>query len=307
MFDVAIVGSAALNEHLLLTKHTGDLDIIASIDALDAYFAAADLIAQNPISGGRKMMGKQKDGFIIEAEIAWEGTASETLLRLIIDDKQSIVKQYGDFRLHYASLNLLYTLKMSHRYLRNSPFFLKTMHDIEIMQYFGAKLEDEYADFYAQRCKNTYSYRHPNLNTNKKQFFSDVDLYEYDHDEIHKIIAIDGEPAYIKYAIPGKEVLSSKEMFFSLDERTRLLGGLEETLVLALERSQIPNDFKPAPEASFLKSLEKVCTNITSGWFREFCWENYYKIKSMYDAAYVERFRQAVADGTIQRISNHSA
>lgn len=306
MFDIAVIGSAALNERLSLTKHIGDLDIVASIDAIDAYFAASDLIVQNPISSGRKMMGRQRGGSIIEAEIAWEGTTSETLLRLIIDDKQSVVKQCGDFRLHYASLNLLYTLKMSHRYLRNSPFFLKTMHDIEVMRYFGAKLEDKYADFYVRRRKDTYSYRHPNLNTNKKQFFSDVDLYKYDHDEIHKIIAVDGEPAYVKYAVPGKEVLSSKEKFFSLDERTQLLGGLEEALVLALERSQVPNDFKPAPEASFIKSLEKVCTSITSGWFREFCWENYYKIKSMYDSAYVERFRQAVADGAIQRISNHS-
>ncbi|WP_457832940.1 DUF7275 domain-containing protein, partial [Staphylococcus aureus] len=62
------------------------------------------------------------------------------------------------------------------------------------------------------------------------------------------------------------------------------------------ERHQIPNNFNPDPTGSFMYALEKVCTSITSGWFREYAWENYHKIVAMHKKLgktdYVKRFKQ---------------
>ena len=37
-------------------------------------------------------------------------------------------------------------------------------------------------------------------------------------------------------------------------------------------------------------ALEKVCTSITSGKFREFSWENYLKVRNMYDSMTFDKF-----------------
>jgi len=75
-----------------------------------------------------------------------------------------------------AALPVLYALKMSHRFLKNSPHFLKTMRDIkEIEKRFG-KWEDNMLimrDWFKMREKETYNYSHPSLNRKKKDFFVD--------------------------------------------------------------------------------------------------------------------------------------
>ena len=43
-------------------------------------------------------------------------------------------------------------------------------------------------------------------------------------------------------------------------------------------------------------ALMKVCTSITSGWFREYAWENYDKVLDLYNELgeddYVQRFQR---------------
>ncbi len=83
---------------------------------------------------------------------------------------------------------------------------------------------------------------------------------------------------------------------------TRLYGVLEEAYVLALERSQIPFAGKVTPRQSFDIAIEKVCTSITSGWFREFAWENYDKVVELYRDDYVEKFKAGVDKGIVKKL-----
>lgn len=292
MGAIAVIGSEALKE-LGFDIKTRDLDLVASYDDLMVFLKNKKTFQKYPFADGKKFVAKLEN-LVIETELAWDNSSSANLLNLIINDEKSKVKTVDGIDMIYPSLNILYMLKMSHRYLKNSPHFVKTMNDIEMMRYYGAEIEDKHKSFYKERMKATYTYNHPNLNTKKNEFFRDLDIYVYDHDKIHEIVAIADKPAYKNYIIEGKDVLCSKELFDSLDEKTKLCGGLEETYVLALERSQIPNNYKVDPLKSFNIALEKVCTSITSGWFREFCWENYYKIKNLYDPNYVEKFKNAV-------------
>lgn len=70
--------------------------------------------------------------------------------------------------------------------------------------------------------------------------------------------------------------------------------------MLALERSQIPHAGNITPHASFLIALQKVCTSITSGWFREFAWEHYHEVRALYRDTYVPRFWEHARLGKVK-------
>jgi hypothetical protein len=201
----------------------------------------------------------------------------------------------------FLDLDWLYLLKMSHRFKKNSPHFLKTMHDIHFLRSFGAKIPDQV--LYKKRVEETLT-KHPNLNQSKKDFFDTPGItYVYDHDDIHKAVAIGTRPAYTYYLRPGSEVFCDKKLFNATTEEIRLNGVLEEALVLALERSQIPFDYRVDKNKSFNTALTKVCTSITSGWFRTYAWENWFVIQARYqelDFDYVEKFKQCLQENKVR-------
>lgn len=286
---VLVVGSSAVN----LGRAPADIDIVSSYDDAVAYMKQHffKINSLYPISADRLVCrGSSIAGAptIMEAEIAWPGSTGAMLL--------DILDVRGE---QMATYNTVYALKMSHRYLKNSPHFLKTMADIHYLRGRGCAIPYSLRDWYKQREKETYDYSHPVLNQSKASFFDGTVPYIYDHDSIHRAVAIAGDPAYTKYGIKGEEVLSSREAFFDAPELVRLQGVVEEAYVLALERSIIPHPGVLTHEAAFLLALEKVCTSITSGWFREFAWENYYTAAKMYDSSFVEKFKQALAAGKV--------
>ncbi|WOZ57556.1 hypothetical protein [Pseudomonas phage vB_PseuGesM_254] len=302
-----IIGSKALAHHgMLVDRQINDSDYICTMAQFRAWAKSHKEIIRRcvPLSG-TKYHVRDKDGWNYEFEIAWEGTAARQLL--------DIYEGHGE-----ASADWCYALKMSHRYLKDSVHFLKTMRDIQFLRTVisdDAHLIIE-SDWFKQRECETYTYSHPKLDVSKEQFFTgDGVNYIYDHDSIHLTVAITQEwdqpenqdnydqhpvPAYTFYMKDGSEVMTSKEKFMSAHESVRLYGVYEETCVLALERSQIPHGLGkeggPTPRWSFEMALMKVCTSITSGWFREYAWENYDKVLAMYNDLgeddYIQRFEQ---------------
>ena len=234
-----------------------------------------------------------------EIEIVDDNEHSRQLYDIILNDKETIFEeQYG-----YASLDVIYLLKMSHRFKKNSPHFLKTMRDIHNLRKLGAKIREEHKEFFKIREKLTYNYSHPKLNKSKKDFFNDKIKYIYDHDSIHESVKIDVLPAYQYFKKEGQEVFCDMKKFESLPQRVKLNAVYEESCVLALERSIIPynTDYKKA----FLKSLEKVCTSITSGKFREFAWENYYSVVDMYTPETFDNFFMHLKQGKIDKVKRN--
>lgn len=227
-------------------------------------------------------------GMNYEFYIAHDNNSTEQLMRY----NEALDKDHDV----YADLNTLYCIKMSHRYLRNSPHFIKTRTNIRDMEAMGATLTPVLEYILKVREKETYNYDHPVLNQSKESFFQDEVGYIYDHDTIHEAIAIMEEPAYKHYMKDGAEVMVDKQKFFDAPEMIQLLGVYEETCVLALERCLIPFNFSTTPKEAFVMALIKVCTSITSGWFREFAYDNFFKIISMYrefgEDDYVERFKK---------------
>lgn len=301
---IFVLGSRACHPYFDIGRKPKDYDVLGSYDDVVKfvhYIFGSEPFNFYPISKGNKYLARNKN-FIIEAEIAWPGSLNEKLFNLIDADPDTIP---GYDECLIPSLDVLYMLKMSHRYLKNSPHFRKTMNDIHLMRKHGAKIREEHMEFFKEREKYTYSYAHPKLNKDKSEFFSNDGLvYVYDHDSIHESMKIMEQPAYTYFKDDQKEVWCSKEKFFSCAEEIRLNAVLEESLVLALERSQIP--FPGIDKhRSFRTALEKVCTSITSGWFREYAWENYDDVMERFyelRTTYVDKFWEDVELGIVKKL-----
>lgn len=313
-----VIGSHALRQHDLDTgRKPLDIDLIGTFTELGELTKRIRSVGHRvnsiPVSPNKTVL-RVDDGRIIEFELAWPGTPAAE----IVETNWSVsLEGLAGMLAYVPSLDVLYTLKMSHRYLKNSPHFLKTRSDIMLMRDAGAKVFD--ADWLRRREDETYWYKHPSLNVKKGDFFKgDGVQYVYDHDDIHESVAhieridfrfpaypnprVERVPAYRLYMKDGAEVQCSKEKFFAAEESVRLYGVLEEAQVLALERSQIPFRGKVEPRRSFDIALQKVCTSITSGWFREFAWENFDRVDAMYEPDYVDRFWKAVECGYVRKL-----
>lgn len=235
-----------------------------------------------------KVRGMDKDGrYKMEIEVAIPGTSAYALLTALESTESAM------------TLDHLYTLKMSHRFKKDSVHFEKTRADILAMAAVGAKVFN--AGWLKWRESETLK-KHPKVKGSKGSFFAgDGVTYYYDHDWIHTVVALicsegqDEKPAYEYYKIPGEEVKCSRDLFDSAGSSIRLRGVVEEAMVLALERALIPALKEgrpiPSPDDAFKLALQRVCTSVTSGWFRQYAWDMYDEVLFAFPNDYWSRFQ----------------
>jgi len=301
---IVLIGSrAAQFHHPEHWKQCNDYDLIATLDDFTNWFDQHKDNVKScfPFDKGKKFYVKLNDDSIMEWEIAHKGSTGENFLVLSAESWQ-FSTLYGT-KVAIPSMDWLFTLKASHKYLKNSPHFEKTMRDYHLMKYtLGCKVTDK--SWFKDRETVTYTYAHPKLNQSKGDFFSNDGLeYVYDHDSIHKAIAKFGfndRPAYTYYMMDDEDVMCDKKKWDALPNEMKLRGALEEALVLALERSQIPYRDEIDPKDSFKIALMKTCSSITSGWFRRFSYLNYYKILDMYTDDYVNWFDKGLENNIVK-------
>lgn len=299
---IAIIGSQAND----IKRKSVDLDIVGSESDCNEFVKSNldVIIEQYQSTNGKKIIYKGSgctipNSNIIEAEITNKGSSAEKLYELILADRHTRFKN----GIAYASLDVCYMLKMSHRFRKNSTHFMKTMRDIHVMRTMGATIRQEHLEYFKQREKETYTYSHPKLNKNKAQFFSgDGVNYVYDHDSIHESVKIMDKPAYSFFQADNTEVLSDMNKFFQLPKQIQLNAVCEESMVLAIERAVVP--YRVAYKRAYVTALEKVCTSITSGKFREFAWENYNTALAMFDQYYFDKFFKDVGMGKVDKAQN---
>lgn len=309
-----LIGSHALRYHLPDMPANGrfkDFDLISSYEEYDLWVKSLTNVREcYPIDSGKKMVVKTESNDIFEVEIAWPGSTGESLIAMVAKTRPLLFhKTNPTVPIHYIpDLNTLYTIKMSHRFLKNSPHFLKTMKDLWLMKTKGAVIPEDMKGWLKEREKATYTYAHPKLNQGKEGFFDKNQgvTYVYDHDSIHRAMAHLEMPAYEYYKGDTAEVFCDRKKFDALPELTKLYGVLEEAYVLALERSQVPFQGKVPTDWSFFKALEKVCTSITSGWFRAYAYNNYDAVvdlyKQNYPGWYVDKFWDGVEKGVVVKL-----
>lgn len=287
-----VIGSAALMHNGLLPegRKVQDIDYLCTMAEYEGFcsvYHKLEILVDKPFLKAVKT----PDGRITEFNII--NTKSDKLIQAYVE--RTTMRVHG---VNVAMPGTLLAIKMSHRFKKNSPHFIKTMKDIHWLRSQNVVMTEIDQEIMRLRQQEVLSYKHPKLDVTKKEFFDDQMGYVYDHDTIHEAIAIAGHPAYKNYMVDGSEVMTSREKFDSMPHVLKLAGVYEESCVLALERCLIPNNFREdiKPEHAFYMALSKVCTSITSGWFREFAWEHYLEVSKMYQqlgtSDYVRRFKE---------------
>ena len=123
----------------------------------------------------------------------------------------------------------------------------------------------------------------PCLKQSKQDFFDDYVTKKYDHDLIHELVAFENEPIYVKMLSSTDSVWCDVNKWNGLTFSQKCMAVCEETMVIAIERFLVPNDWNYPPKKAYFQALEKVCTTLTSGWFRDFAIDNYPLIVDMFD------------------------
>ena len=235
-----------------------------------------------------------------EFEIIKPGTSAELLDKLVKEDPETLETPFG----LVPSISAIFAIKDSHKYKkfetpRGCANWYKHAIDWHMMRNAGAEIKPEYQEFVKLRSKETYTNKLPKLNVNKDEFFNgDGVNYVYDHDSIHRSVALFSQPAYTMYMKDGEQVMCDKDKFFSLPREVQLAGIIEESSVLAIERAMVPHGIWSAKYA-WTFALSKVCSSITSGWFRKFGYDNLLEILNMYPENYWENFQKDVASGKV--------
>jgi hypothetical protein len=277
-----LIGSRAAWERGVRYRKPNDYDFIAT------EAEAMRMIGNNPFEReGNKITAKLGETHF-EFDLAG---GSNTLLKELVRDDST------------PNLDLLFTIKKAHRYKKDSPHFWKTLADYHCMKALGAKVRPEYEEFFALRQQESYAaQKHPKLNTTKDAFFTDI--YTYDHDSIHDAVALQEQPAY-RYFLKGP-VWTSRELFDQQPRQIQINSVIEESCVLAIERSLVPHPGVKTPLEAWRFAVSKVCSSIASGWWREFAYENALTVLKQYPADYWDRFQKAVTEGKVKLYESSS-
>lgn len=193
---------------------------------------------------------------------------------------------HSQFKVPSATVDLLYTIRESHRYRNYSGFEgnLRKLESYKLTGYTREKLNLDLQKILSRREVETLgSQKKISLDTSKDTFFSNDGVrYVYDHDSIHTAVAAYFDrthPTYTKILID--EVLCSKSKWDSLWIVDKENAVLEECFVLAFERGYVPFPTVRSEEQNrkwFQTALQGVSTSITSGWFRQFANLNYFQL-----------------------------
>lgn len=205
-----------------------------------------------------------------------------------------------------ASLPILFSIKKSHIFKPRN--FEKHIKDYSFL---GRRFnfQDIHKEITDIRIKEQGSNRTLSLNRSRENFFNDKVKRLFVHDEIHEMIKFRDIPLYRKILKEESSVACSKEKFCALTREEQLESIMEEAIVIALERRIIPFLYQKAPfyslHEAYCWALKRICTDLTSGWFRWAAIDNYSALTVNFYRARVkiEDFLRAVEQGGIKPIN----
>lgn len=185
-----------------------------------------------------------------------------------------------------VALKGLFIIKRSHLW-RDLSFGKHIAHFHKYLNSHRGELDKGDWVVYKERLLATqveFPRKHPRLNVSVIEFFDDYVTKKYDHDYLHELLAYEDKPMYSRLQRDTTKAWCEKDLWDSLTQLQKVQCVAEETQVIAVERFMVPNNWGYIPRLAYMKSLEKVCTTLTSGWFRDFAIDNYPSIVLQFDA-----------------------
>lgn len=139
--------------------------------------------------------------------------------------------------------------------------------------------------------KEQFPQGHPNLMQSKEDFFDDAVTKVYDHDYLHELVAYYDKPLYARLLRNTSLAWCDEDKWEQLSDHDKSLCVAEEVQVIAIERFMIPKDWMYPYKLAYMKSLEKVCTTLCSGWFRDHAIDNYPAILELVDESRINKIK----------------
>jgi hypothetical protein len=140
--------------------------------------------------------------------------------------------------------------------------------------------------------------QHPRLNVSVPEFFDDYVVKRYNHDWLHELVAHEAVPLYKQMQSNPECAWCDKSLWYRFTHQQKINCCSEEVYVIAIERFLVPRDWDYSSKVAYHKALNKVCTTLCSGWFRDFSIDNYTEI---YDNCKIIRFTEvkSILEGNI--------
>lgn len=301
-----VIGSQALAYHMrragLPFRKPADIDLIATkefIGRVEKDWHIKDLQQTGP----NHMTCRNSDiGGPVEFDVAEEGNSNWAYLMQSRPGYPAKM-MLGKERPGYASPEMLYSIKRSHRFLPRR--WEKHMRDYHLLKKFVPV--DQMPEITEQRRKEYSKAKHISLKRTKDEFFDDdVSNHVFEHDQIHEVMAHRARPMFEYIQKEPGVVTCDKLKWAALTPVEQRQCVLEEAYVIALERGIIPMLYEGKrmadSESALQWALMRIGTTLTSGWFREFTVENYPQIWDERNRTYVDKFLAAVETGKIKRL-----
>ncbi len=144
----------------------------------------------------------------------------------------------------------------------------------------------------------TYPQGHPSLKKSVEDFFDDYVEKKYNHDYLHELVAYHDKPLYTQLQRDASSAWCDKDLWNKLSNDDKIKCVAEETQVIAIERFLVPHNWDYPIRHAYIKALDKVCTTLCSGWFRDFAIDNYPKVFELCDTMKFENIRKELEHGT---------
>lgn len=176
-------------------------------------------------------------------------------------------------------------IKRSHLY-RDLSFGKHIAHYHKFLELYMLSARQDDIHFLNERIKETektYPQHKISLNKSVEDFFDDGVNKVYDHDMLHELFAYEDEPMYRKMQEDHSKAFCSVDMWnkFTPEQKNRAVA--EETYVIATERVLVPQRWEKPTKMAYNYALTKVCTTLTSGFFRDWAIDHYPEILALFD------------------------
>lgn len=174
----------------------------------------------------------------------------------------------------FATVDELYTVKVSHSYWEIGNTWAKHTRDIQFLKANGAKLIPELHDILYPIWEDKHGVKKMHF-MQKDNFFKDAVTRVYDHDSLHDSVAYGPEAMYIRTLKQEGHTAVDMDYIKGMLFEDQVKLYREEVCATALERIMVPSNYMGSAGAAYLWALRRTITSLTKGWSARFIVDNY--------------------------------
>jgi len=245
-------------KNLLIGSSALDYWVDAGKDVLVKATTDWDVISNNLIEGT-----EWHNPWVLNNRDIERFTTSTDVIRYTVGNKE--------YDFHVVTLQGLAIIKRSHLH-RELGFGKHITHFHRYLKPSLNNLYDWQKKILEERTKLTHKafpQQGPNLNQSVEDFFDDAVTKVFNHDWLHELFAYNGSPMYTKMQRDSSKAWCEKDMWDNFTHEQKLQTVAEETYIIATERFLVPSEFTKPAKLCYNKALDKVCTTLCKGWFRD--------------------------------------